>query len=65
MSSKAIIWAVIGFLALYELLARVEGWQSISSGVRQVDDDVNGLLRWVLLGLWMHFFVGLWPTTRL
>jgi hypothetical protein len=62
MTSRIIVWCVIVALILYDIPTAYYGRITISEAVRQVDLEVNGLLRWTMLGLWLHWFVKTWYT---
>jgi hypothetical protein len=60
--SRVVIWTVTIALVIYDIVAALAGWSTISAQVRVVDQQTSGLFRWLLLGLWMHFFVmASWP----
>ena len=42
--------------AVCDAMADRFGWCSLSECVRQLDRAMGGWLRWILLGLWLHFF---------
>lgn len=54
---------VVTFVAvLYDLVCMRLGWTTISTFIRDTDFQLGGLLRWLILGLWFHWFVGTWGT---
>jgi len=60
--SRVVIWIAIGVLVGWDCLAAALGWSTISAQIRVVDSESSGLVRWLLLGLWLHFFVmASWP----
>jgi hypothetical protein len=59
--SRIIIWVVTCSLVVYDIVAACLGWSTISAQIRVVDSETSGLFRWLLLGLWAHFFLLTWP----
>ncbi len=61
-ASRIIIWtATLGIVA-WDVVAALLGWSTISAQIRVVDHESSGLFRWLLLGLWAHFFImDTWP----
>jgi hypothetical protein len=62
MPSRIIVWALIVGLILYDIPTAIFGNTTISEAIREVDKEVNGLVRWSILALWMHWFVRTWYT---
>ena len=60
MPSRGIVWAVLLGLIAYDVPCAYLGYTTISEAVRQIDRDVNGLIRWGLLALWCHWFIATW-----
>jgi hypothetical protein len=61
-ASRIIVWAVTATLIIYDVIASLLRWPTISSQVRVIDHETTGLYRWILVGLWLHFFVqDHWP----
>jgi uncharacterized membrane protein YuzA (DUF378 family) len=61
-TSQLIIWIVTIGVVSYDIVAALMGWSTISAQVRVVDANTSGLFRWMLVGLWLHFFVqNHWP----
>ncbi len=63
--SRYTVYFTVFMLVLYDMVCELRGWTTLSAAIRQIDNDIAGLLRWLLLGLWFHWFVGLWPTPRI
>jgi len=61
MVSRVIVWCVVIGLILYDIPVAYFGKTTISEAVRQIDIEVNGLLRWTILALWLHWFIRTWP----
>ena len=60
--SRIIVWSATIALVVYDIIAALLGWSTISAQVRVVDTETSGLFRWLMLGLWFHFFVATsWP----
>ena len=59
--TRYVVSIVLAVCIIYDVLCVTFGWTTISRVVRDTDIEVDGLLRWLLLGLWFHWFVGLWP----
>jgi uncharacterized membrane protein YuzA (DUF378 family) len=60
--SRIVIWVAVVAFVLYDIVAALLGWSTISAQVRVCDTQTSGLFRWLLLGLWLHFFVmARWP----
>lgn len=63
--SRLVIWVAVLSLVGYDILAAVFKISTISEQIRVVDRESNGLFRWLMVGLWLHFFIGAaWPKGR-
>jgi hypothetical protein len=60
MTSRIIVWCVLIGLIAYDIPTAYLGRTTISEAIRQVDWEVNGLLRWSMLALWLHWFIKTW-----
>jgi hypothetical protein len=56
MASRIIVWCTLIGVIAYDIPTAYFGRTTISEAIRQVDAEVNGLLRWGMLALWLHFF---------
>jgi hypothetical protein len=57
LQTKIVIYATFAAWFVYDLLADHFGWGSISAGIRYLDKDTGGIVRWIWFGLGFHFFL--------
>ena len=55
--SRFLVWGIIIVCIIYDLLAFLLGWKTISATIREADFQTGTLIRWLLLGVWLHLFV--------
>lgn len=60
MASRIIVWCILMGLIAYDIPMAYFGRPTISAAIRQIDGEMNGLLRWGMLALWLHWFVKAW-----
>lgn len=63
MTSRIIVWVLLLGVIAYDIPCALLRQTTISEAVRQIDEELNGLIRWGLLALWMHWFVRTWHTS--
>jgi hypothetical protein len=62
MLARALIWGAILTVIVYDVIARSLDAHTISDNLRLIDRESHTLLRWLLLGVWMHLYCPQWYT---
>lgn len=55
--SRIIVWVTTVSIIVYDIIASLLGWTTISDQVRVVDDELGGLFRFIMIALWCHWFL--------
>lgn len=55
--ARIVVWTIILLVIVADVAAYEYRGQTVSAYVRALDVQLGGLLRWVWLALWLHFFV--------
>jgi hypothetical protein len=56
-TTKWVVDLAIAALVAYDFWCAFKGWPTISATLRQMNQETNWLVGWLLAGLWLHVFL--------